>query len=265
MLLRRRSAVRRACGLSPLYVFEHDPAEADAPLVVLIHGTMDRSASFARAARRLPEMRVITYDRRGYGRSAALGPATGIATHVGDLTAILAGAPATVIGHSFGGDVALAFAVEHPELTIAVAAFEPPMPWLPWWPEGGASRDIQARGVHDPEEVAEQFFRLVAGDDAWDSLPEQTKADRRREGPAVLSDIAALTDGPPPFSVEALAGLPMPVFLGTGECSKAHQREGTARLASEIGVPVEVIGGAHHGAHRSHPGDFAEWVRHIVG
>lgn len=226
---------------------------------------MDRSSSFARAARRLPDLRVITYDRRGYGRSASLGPASGLSAHVDDLGAIIDGTPATVIGHSFGGDVALAFASVHPELTTAVAAFEPPMPWLSWWPPGGASRDIQARGVDDPEEVAEQFFRLVAGDEAWDALPERTKADRRREGPAVLSDMAALTTGPPPFGVDTLAGLPMPVHLGTGECSKPHQREGTARLAREIGAPLTVIAGARHGAHRSHPVDFAAWVRHIVG
>ena len=44
---------------------------ADAPLVVLVHGTMDRSTGMLKVSRRLDSrFRVVRYDRRGYGRSA---------------------------------------------------------------------------------------------------------------------------------------------------------------------------------------------------
>ena len=231
----------------------------------MIHGTMDRSSSFARAARRLPELRVLTYDRRGYGKSTGAAPADGpMAAHVEDLVGLLGGRSATVVGHSFGGDVAFALALSHPELTTAVAAFEPPMPWIPWWPEGGASRDIRRQDIVAPAAVAERFFRLVAVDEVWESLPERTKADRRREGPAVLSDIDTLTGRTPPFDVAQLSALETPIFLAAGEQSKPHQRLGTARLAQALGVPLTVITGARHGAHSSHPEEFARWVRNIV-
>ncbi|MEO7370491.1 MAG: hypothetical protein ABIZ69_06505, partial [Ilumatobacteraceae bacterium] len=40
------------------------------PLIVLIHGSMDRSAGMLKLSRRLDtEFLVLRYDRRGYGRS----------------------------------------------------------------------------------------------------------------------------------------------------------------------------------------------------
>lgn len=251
-----------------IYVVEHGPAEAEPPLVVMVHGTMDRSASFARAARRLRDLRVITYDRRGYGRSSAMLTGTGsLSTHVEDLVDILDGRRAAIVGHSFGGDVALALALARPDLVAAVGAYEPPMPWIEWWPAGGASLDIRHRGLEDPEQVAEHFIRNVAGDEVWESLPEATKSRRRAEGRAVLADITALTGGATPFTVAELRASVnggVPVRLGSGSRSKSHQRDGTARLGAEIGVPVTVLDDARHGGHSSHPDAFAQWVREIV-
>ena len=43
---------------------------AAAPHVVLVHGSLDRSAGLLRLSRRLDDrFRVLRYDRRGYGRS----------------------------------------------------------------------------------------------------------------------------------------------------------------------------------------------------
>ncbi|MHB8220556.1 MAG: alpha/beta fold hydrolase [Acidimicrobiales bacterium] len=53
-----------------LHVDEHPPAGGwaapDAPVVVYVHGSLDRGSSFARVIRRLPGWGAITYDRRGY-------------------------------------------------------------------------------------------------------------------------------------------------------------------------------------------------------
>ena len=44
------------------------------PVIVLAHGSMDRSAGMLRLSRRLSDrFLVIRYDRRGYGRSAKIG------------------------------------------------------------------------------------------------------------------------------------------------------------------------------------------------
>ena len=74
--------------------------------MVLVHGAMDRNTSFARVAEALAPSPIVRYDRRGYGRSrpAGTGP---LAAHVDDLVAILGDDPAVVVGHSYGGLVAL--------------------------------------------------------------------------------------------------------------------------------------------------------------
>jgi alpha-beta hydrolase superfamily lysophospholipase len=69
-----------------------ETGDVDAPLVALVHGSMDRMAGFTKLTRRLGDRyRVLRYDRRGYGQSRAVaGPYT-IATHVDDLIDLLAG------------------------------------------------------------------------------------------------------------------------------------------------------------------------------
>ena len=112
----------------------------DAPLVVLIHGSMDRSAGLLRLSRRLDDgHQVVRYDRRGYGRSRPHPGPYGIESQVGDVEALLAGRPAVVFGHSYGGNVALALASRRPDLVAAVAVFEVPLSWLDWWPGSTAA------------------------------------------------------------------------------------------------------------------------------
>ena len=75
--------------MSGLWVHEAGPE--DAPLVVLVHGSMDRSTSFAKVVRRLrDDLRVLSYDRRGYGQSVTVaGPFT-MARQVEDLLSVMA-------------------------------------------------------------------------------------------------------------------------------------------------------------------------------
>jgi len=108
------------------------PSSKDAPFVVLVHGTMDRSTSFHAVMGLLSDCSVLSYDRRGYARSRfAEPPATSLADHVDDLLELIDGRAAVVVGHSYGGDVALAAAERRPDLVRAVGAFESPMPWIP--------------------------------------------------------------------------------------------------------------------------------------
>ena len=66
---------------------------------------------------------------------------------VADLVDVLAGRPAVVFGHSYGGNVALAAADRHPDLVRAVGVYETPLSWLDWWPgttAGSATRPTTA-------------------------------------------------------------------------------------------------------------------------
>ena len=158
---------------------------APAPTVVLVHGSLDRGASFARTVRRLGDLHVVTYDRRGYHHSRAMPLARSLDEHVADLVALVGDGPAVVVGHSYGGDVALGAALEAPDVIGAVGAYEPPLPWCDWWPRRSASSIAD----EDPATFAEGFFRRVVGDAGWDRLSDQARADRRADGPALVAEL----------------------------------------------------------------------------
>lgn len=103
----------------------------DAPRLFMLHGWMDVSASFQFVVDALArEWHVIAPDWRGFGLSERGGDAYWFPDYLGDLDAILdleqGDAPATLIGHSLGGNVACLYAGVRPgrvERLIALDAF----------------------------------------------------------------------------------------------------------------------------------------------
>ena len=239
-----------------LHVLDHHDGPGTGPVVILVHGSLDRATSFARVVRRLPDVHVVTYDRRGYNRSRDL-PVGTLEDHVTDLVDLVGAGPAVVVGHSYGGDVALGAALAAPGAVCAVAAYEPPMPWLDWWPR--RTRHAQ----EDPSRFAEDFFRRMVGDSGWDRLSEQARAERRADGPALMAELTSLRGAGAPFD-PSLVGVP--AVVGRGERSVWHHRRGAEELHDVIpGAELVDIAGAAHGAHLSHPGAFADMVRRLLG
>jgi len=223
---------------------------------VLVHGTMDRATSFAKVMRALSEFECVAYDRRGYGKSGRPAPES-VDAHVDDLVELLGGRPAVLVGHSLGGDLALAASTRRPDLVQAVAAWEAPLPWLDWWPRDSAGIRAVSTGL-DPGDAAEVFMRGVVGDDVWEGLPDATKAARRGEGDAMIVDVGAARAGPL-FDVDLVR---VPVLAGRGGKSKAYHRSSADWLVERIaGAELYEIPGATHGAHKSHPAEFAAFVR----
>ena len=245
--------------MTHLWVSEHAPeGGGTAPVVVLVHGSMDRSASFARVQRHLGDLHVVRYDRRGYGRSRHVPVATSFDDHVDDLLEVLGGRRAAVVGHSLGGVVALAAAQRAPDVVRAVGAYESPTPWVEWWPRRSAGNDAMKYG--DPPVAAETFMRRLIGDDKWDALPERTRRERREEGPALVAELVALQS--PVFDP---AEITVPVVAGRGSASKPHHRRTAAELAAAVpGAELIDLEGCQHGAHASHPDRFAAFVRRVV-
>jgi pimeloyl-ACP methyl ester carboxylesterase len=242
---------------SDLWISEHVPEPDPPPIVVLVHGSLDRSAAFSRVGGHLRDLHTVRYDRRGYGRSVRLG-APPLSDHADDLLAIIDGRPAVVIGHSIGGVITLMAAERDPEVIRAVGSYEAPMPWQPWWPKrsaGGA-----ATAARDPGDAAEAFMRRMVGDARWEALPEGTRRDRRAEGPALLAELASARSGRA-YDIDAIT---VPVLLARGSEGAEHHREGTARLAASLGREPFVIEGAGHGGHVSHHAEFARFVREVV-
>jgi pimeloyl-ACP methyl ester carboxylesterase len=254
---------------SPGLAFIDRAPVADGPaqgaLVVLVHGSMDRAGSFAKVLRELPDAHVVAYDRRGYARSAHAGPPpTELTGQVDDLLEVLGGRQAIVAGHSFGGDVALAGACRMPDQIPAVVAYEPPMPWMPGWPDdsaGNVALDAFARGGSPA--AAEAFMRRMVGDSVWERLPPGTRANRRAEGPALLADLACMH--PPAGEPLDPACVTVPVVVGRGSFSRPHHRANCDRLVGVMpAAELTEVEGAGHGCHFSHPAAFAALVRRAM-
>ncbi|MDO3638305.1 alpha/beta fold hydrolase [Mycolicibacterium arseniciresistens] len=102
-----------------LSVRDHRADQSDAPTVVLLHGLLLSQQSWSPQVRRLRRrwggrVRIITYDHRGHGCSAAAPMTTyRIDRLAADLADILAASditgPLTIAGHSMGGMTALAY------------------------------------------------------------------------------------------------------------------------------------------------------------
>lgn len=242
-------------------VWSHETGPAGAPLVVLIHGSMDRSAGLLRLSRRLDERcRVLRYDRRGYGRSRPHDGPFGMDGQVDDLAELLAGRTALLVGHSYGGDVALAAAARHPSSVAAALVYEPPLSWLAWWPTTTAGSQALA-GEGDAADAAERFMRRLIGDERWERLPPGTRRARREEGAVMVGELADLR-ARPPWSPDQIG---CPVVAMAGERGAEHHRRGVAHLGDVLSdVRTVVVPEAKHFGPNTHPDAVAAEVAALV-
>lgn len=234
-------------------IWSEEAGDPEAPLVVVIHGTMDRAAGMLRLSRKLDDrFRVLRYDRRGYGRSNPHDGPFGMDGQVHDLVALLHGRRAVLVGHSYGGNVALATAARHPELVAGVALYETPMSWEPWWP-GTTAGSVAVASRSSTEDAAELFMRRLVGDERWEALPERTRATRRAEGAALVGELGDLKANRPWVAAEVT----LPVAVGRGGRGRPHHLEGMSRMAAELPDAVLVtLADCRHDAPTSHPAEF---------
>jgi len=234
----------------------HDPSGSD---VVLVHGGADRAASFRNVVGHLGDLPVVVYDRRGYGESLDLAPARSLADHAADLLEVIGERPAAVVAHSFGGHVAVLAAITRPDLVRVLGLYEPPVPWMDFWPPQPRASLAAIVGDQDPGAVAERIYVAVSGRGGWERLTEDERQVRRREGAAFCADIASELDAP--YDWDDLA---VPVLFGHGSRTWPYSRDACAELAARLGQPEHEIDGATHVGHVTHPEGFAAFVRATV-
>lgn len=104
------------------------------PPVVMLHGLLVGSAAswyFTAAPVLARRHRVLVYDLRGHGRSERARTGYDVATMAADLGALADAfdpGPLALVGHSYGGVVALRFALDRPERVAKIALVEAPLP-----------------------------------------------------------------------------------------------------------------------------------------
>jgi len=230
-----------------------------APLVVLVHGAPDRSTAFGRALPHLADLRTVVYDRRGYGESAGLAPATSLADHAEDLLAVLNGRRATVVGHSFGGNVALHATTLDPDLIASVGVWEPSNCWLPGW-SADHIRQVEGMAYADDTGIlGERMARTLLGGRGWDRLDDAGRVLRRAEGLAFSLDMRFLLHAP--FDC---GDVKAPALVGLGGDTTGPHVEGAHLLGKALGVQPTVVPGCSHLVHIQAPELWARFVRDTV-
>jgi pimeloyl-ACP methyl ester carboxylesterase len=240
-----------------LHVEVHGPDVG--PAIVLVHGAPDRSGTFKAVLDDLADRRVVVYDRRGYGRSGDVTPASAMLDHANDLLTIVRelDPPRVVVAHSFGSNPTMLAATIDPESFAAVGVWEPPMPWVEWWPDTTKRYNRAIAAGADPAAMIETMYRRLLGDATWEALPAAARARRRAEGAAFQLDMASELTAP--FLVEEVT---VPVLVGYGTATSPEHVRGALWLAEQLpDARLHGVEDAGHFAPRTHPGAYAAFVR----
>jgi pimeloyl-ACP methyl ester carboxylesterase len=214
-----------------------------------------------------PRRRVLAADSYGAGKSPVWPGHRPI--RLRDEAALLepvlehAGAPFALVGHSYGGAVALVAAAVRPERVRALALYEPTLFALldrasppPNDSDGirfAVAEAAAAVAAGEPDRAAECFIDFWSGDGAWAQTPEARRVPIR----AAIRDVgawgSALFTEPTPLA--AFAALRVPVLLMVGTTSPPSGR-GVARLLARVLPQVEVVElqGLGHMGPVTHPG-----------
>ena len=142
--------------------------------------------------------------------------------------------PAVVVGHSYGGDVALGAALRAGANGIHRRRRPPTSHRCPGWACGRQpDRHGRHQGRADPAGRATAAGPPSGSSGGWSATPpgsgspRTAKAARRADGPALAAELAAIRLAEAPFDVDPL---PSPRVFGRGENSAPRHRESVAWL-----------------------------------
>jgi pimeloyl-ACP methyl ester carboxylesterase len=251
----------------------HAHVQGRGPAVILLHGASGnvRDFTFDLVGRLAPRYRVIAFDRPGLGHSEALHDRGESpweqAVHLDAAAEALGVGRAVVVGHSFGGAVAMAWAMARPARAAAVVSLAGATnPWAgglgPWYAIAasrlGGATVVPLLAALAPRARAEEFLAAIfrpqpvpAGYAAHIGIdlalrPEQIRANARQVHvlKAHLQAMAA-----------RYGDLRLPVEILHGDADRiVPLAVHGARLAAQVpGARLTVLPGVGHMPHHADP------------
>lgn len=215
------------------------------PRALLIHSGGFTSRQWRKLSAALaPSYDVLAPDLLGYGESEPW--PEGKPFHFRQDLEFLAGLladddePVALIGHSYGGFLALQLALQRPELVRSIAVFEPvAFGILDALDDADAIEDVaRVRRIWNPDdsgadqEWLRDFVDWWNGAGAWERLGEETRAVFRRMGWKVFQEVITLvgdrTDRGTYATIEA------PTLVLGGESSRPTERRVVERLGEAL-------------------------------
>jgi pimeloyl-ACP methyl ester carboxylesterase len=229
----------------------HYEVRGSGPALLLIPGSNGDAGLFDALADLLADgFTVITYDRRGFSRSALDGPFTGAwsETHTDDARRLLetvATGPASVFGSSAGAVIGLDLVSRHPHLVTRLISHEPPMAEV--LPDAADWRAFFAnvRSTYRREGIGPAMALFMTGIGRLSGNLDFFLSHEVREAPGYRPDLGALD-----------AGRARIVMAGGRDSRRHFPYRPAAALAARWGEPVIDFPGDHTG-YWSRPAEFA--------
>lgn len=269
-----------------LRIWDHG---GDGPRVLFLHGFLDTGRSFDTVAQRLfGAARCLCLDFRGHGESDRVGKGGSyhLMDHVKDVSLVLRQlaerdeAPALLVGHSMGGNIALLVAGATPDAVSSMLLL-----------------DSVGPPPEDPQEQPDRLGRLLASlerdrpfstfaslDDALDRL-QRYNVGLTREGARRMAEpvLRATDDGRLAFPFDARLRGPTPVrypeTMWRALCARVRgpvrvlrAEDGyvpdgepvTSRLLAMGDARLETLAGQSHHLHVDAPDEVARAVRELL-
>ncbi|MBO9477647.1 alpha/beta fold hydrolase [Shimia sp. R11_0] len=238
-----------------------------------LHCNLGHSGAFRGLAAALDDLMTIEApDMPSHGRSGAFVPgALGGQIMVEAIVDRLK-APVDVIGHSYGGLIAVRLAIEHPELVRSLSLYEPVTMLAA---RGAAPEEVAKNHAHmskvlahydagEPEAAVRLFVEEWGDGRPWAALPEEIRAAFTRQVPFVVASQRDVLDDIGQI-MPRLGNIAVPVVVMDGALSPAIMTPACDGLAASLQTARRVtIAGAGHMGAITHAAEVAAEVRKIV-
>jgi len=243
-----------------------DPAGLPA---VLAHCFLGHSGGWKRLLAALDTpLDAIAFDLPGHGRSAPWDGQGDLHSAATAVLARLVTRPSLLIGHSFGGTLALRHALERPEAIRGMVLIEPVFfaaaadtpEFGPYFEAERPLRDAFGRG--DLAEAARIFFALNGDAAGWAAMPEPARGVMIRQMAMISAATPTLFDDKAGMLAPGrMAAFDKPVLVLAGANSPPIFPAAARAVAERLGhATFASIAGAGHMAPLTHPDETAALI-----